>query len=35
MKQWNFWQNLLFVLTLFAWLICVNVIANLIVPPIY
>ena len=32
MKQWNFWQNLLFVLTLLAWL---NVIANLIVPPIY
>lgn len=35
MKQWNFWQNMLFVLTILAWLICANVIANLIVPPIY
>jgi len=35
MKQWNFWQNLIFVFALLAYLICANVIANLIAPPIY
>ena len=34
MKQWNFWQNLIFVLAFLAYLIIANIIANLIVPPI-
>ena len=35
MKQWNFWQNVLFILVLLGYLICANVIANIIMPPIY
>lgn len=35
MKQWNFWQNVVFVIVLLCYLICADVIANLILPPIY
>ena len=34
-KNWNFWESLLLVIALFCFLICANVIANLIFPPIY
>lgn len=34
MKQGGFWESLLLVLALFGLLICANVIANLILPPI-